>query len=76
MPALEEVAALLRGEGEGAKEGSFFGGKEPCYADFIWVGFVHFVRRASESEWERMMGVDEGLRRQYEACKPWLERDD
>ena len=70
-PALEEVAGLLKGE-----EGPFFGGREPCYTDFIWVGFVYFVRRASESEWERMMEVDEVLRKQYEACKPWLERDD
>jgi len=70
-PRLEEMAALLKKEG-----GPFFLGKEACYADFIWAGFVRFVRRVSVDEFEKLVGVDEVLRRQYEACEKWMERDD
>jgi len=69
---LEETAALLKREAGGP----FFLGAEACYADMVWVGFVQFVRRASEEGFEKLVGVDEVLRRQYEACGKWMEKDD
>jgi len=69
---LDEVAALLRQEEGG---GPFFLGKKPCYADFIWVGFVQFVRRASEEAFERVV-VYEEIKKQYDGCQKWMERDD
>jgi len=71
QPGLEEAAALLKKKG-----GPYFLGAEPCYADFIWAGFVQFVRRSKEDSFEKLIGVDEVLRKQYEACGKWLERDD
>lgn len=68
---LEETAALLKKEG-----GPFFLGKEPCYADFIWIGFVQFVKRASEEDFEKLVGVDDALRKQYDACAKYMEKDD
>jgi len=81
--ALREVVGLLKGEGEDREAKDEGQGEDPsleecqsCHADFIWAVMVHFVWRYSEGEWERMMGFDEILRKQYEACKLWLERDD
>jgi len=70
-PGLEETAALLK-----KGEGPYFLGKEACYADFVWVSFVHFVRRASEERYERLIGVDQVLKKHYEACGKWMEKDD
>jgi glutathione S-transferase len=67
---LQEGAQLLEKEG-----GPFVAGLEPCYADFVWVAFVQFVRRAGEECFERVVRYDE-IRRQYEACQKWMERDD
>jgi len=69
--ALQAAAALLK-----ESEGPFFLGQEASYADFLWVSFVMFVRRATEEGFQRIVGVDEVLRKQFEACRPWMERDD
>lgn len=68
---LREVAKLLKERG-----GPFFLGKEPSWADFIWAGFLIFAKRADEEIWERCVGVDEVLKKQFEACKPWVEKND
>jgi len=69
--ALKAAAALLK-----ENEGPFFLGREASYADFLWVSFVMFVKRATEEGFQRVVGVDEVLREHFEACGPWMERDD
>lgn len=69
---LREVAALLK---EGS-EGPFFLGKEPSWADFVWASPLIFAGVADGGILKRCLGVDEVLKRQFEACKPWMEKDD
>lgn len=69
--ALQAAAALLR-----ENQGPFFLGQEASYADFLWVSFVLFVKRATEEGFQRVVGVDEVLRKHFEACGPWIVRDD
>jgi glutathione S-transferase len=68
---LEEAAALLKENG-----GPFFLGEQASYADFLWTSFVLFVKRATEEGFQRMMSVDEALKKHFEACMPWTEKDD
>lgn len=74
VPARQIVELLWREEG-----GPFFLGKEVSYADFVFVSFLHFVRRVDREGdvFERVLGLDDkgGFERLYEACKVWLERD-
>jgi hypothetical protein len=37
---------------------------------------VMFVKRATEEGFQRVVGVDEVLREHFEACGPWMERND
>jgi hypothetical protein len=46
------------------------------YADFVTVGFMHCVKRADESVYEKFIGLDPELKKLYHACGKWLERDD
>jgi glutathione S-transferase len=55
-------------------------GDEVSYADFVLAGFWAFLKRLDKDGdlFGRVMGFDEGgaFRRHWEACQPWLERDD
>jgi hypothetical protein len=46
------------------------------YADFVTVGFMHCVKRTDESVFERIVGLEPELKKLYDACGKWLERDD
>ena len=46
------------------------------YADFVTVGFMHCVKRVDESVFERIIGLEPELKKLYDACGKWLERDD
>lgn len=74
-PYLEEVVAMLK-ENE---SGPFFMGKEPSYADFVFVGAVRMFERIDRLG-EFMRSVDgedvKYLANQFEACEQWLLRDD
>ncbi|KAK1829573.1 putative glutathione s-transferase [Podospora conica] len=69
-----EVTALLK-EDEG---GPFFEGATVGYADFVWAGFLLFVRAIGEEGYRRVLegsgdpGVHERL---LEAVGAWTERD-
>lgn len=71
--AIEELKVLLRG-----KEGIFFLGREPGYADFVFVAALRFMRGVDGGVFERVLGADESgeFAALYEACGEWLERDD
>lgn len=47
-----------------------------CYADFIWVTFVEFCRRATQDSFERFVKVDQVIKKHYEACAPYMEKLD
>lgn len=57
------------------KEGPYFLGETVSYADFIFVGMLHFMRRIDEELYRRYCGFDKAFERLYEACGEWLKRD-
>ena len=72
-PAFRKLGELLEKNGKG---GPFFLGEEASFVDFVVVGLLEFMRRIEEGILERVVGMEPGLGRLYEACKPWLERND
>ncbi|KAK4224004.1 hypothetical protein QBC38DRAFT_486493 [Podospora fimiseda] len=73
---LREVTDWLK-ENE---EGPFFLGKEASYADFVWIGFLIFMKCLGEEDaYQQVLkrsgdaGVHERL---MEAAKQWTERND
>lgn len=46
------------------------------YADFVIVGYLQMAKRIDEELFARIGAAGPSLRRLYEACAPWLERDD
>lgn len=67
----EQVADLLRKNG-----GPFFLGPQVSYADFIFVGFLHFLKRVDSSLFDRFVSLDPTFTRVYDASREWLEKDD
>lgn len=71
---LGEVTGLLKEDGSGP----FFEGGRVGYADFVWAGFLLFVRAIGEEELQKVLersgdrGVHERL---LEAVGGWTERD-
>ena len=51
-------------------------GEEVSYADFVMVGYLQMVRRVDEELFARIGAEGPALKRLYEACAVWLERDD
>ena len=68
--AFRKMGELLR-----EREGPFFGG-EVGFADFIVVGVLGYFKRIGEGLFERVIGIEPALEALYEACRPWLERND
>ena len=72
---MKEVTAMLKEH----PEGPFFEGKEVGYADFVWAGFLLFLKRGGEDLYEGAVEVS-GDRSVHdallEAVRPWAERDD
>lgn len=69
--AARGIAKLLRKDASGP----FFLGKKVSYADFIFVAYLRFLERVDGEVYERVVGLDEGFKNVYEACKEWLEMD-
>ncbi|KAF2447686.1 hypothetical protein P171DRAFT_408053 [Karstenula rhodostoma CBS 690.94] len=69
--AATELAKLLKVDASGP----FFLGKKVSYADFILVAYFKFLERVDREAYERVVGLDEGFKRVYEACKDWLDMD-
>ncbi|KAH4075478.1 hypothetical protein HBH92_042280 [Parastagonospora nodorum] len=70
VPVLEAVGWL---EESG---GPYFLGETVSYADFIFVGMMHMIKRLDEDVFQRFLAYDPALPKLYDACKPWLEKDD
>jgi glutathione S-transferase len=71
---LKELVAILR-ERDG---GPFVLGEKASYADFVLAGFWAFLKKLDKGGdlFGRVMGVNEAFGRHWEACQPWLERED
>ena len=57
-------------------EGAFMLGSQISYADFHAAGLFQAFMRCGEEYGERLLSYDESFRKLFEACKPYLERDD
>ncbi|KAL7939379.1 hypothetical protein V8C35DRAFT_286474 [Trichoderma chlorosporum] len=76
QPALSELTAILK---EGQADGPFFMGKDVSYADFVWAGGLIFVKRTDEGVFQELLnrtGDRAAHERLFEACAPWLKRND
>lgn len=77
QPPLDELTNILK---ERQAEGPFFLGKDISYADFIWAGTLKFVKRIDEDgvfqELLDRSGAREVHERFFEACQPWMKKDD
>lgn len=51
-------------------------GQTPSYADFILVTMFKWFQRIDNAFYERAVGHDEALRKQYESCEQWMQKDD
>ena len=45
------------------------------YADLIFVSMLHFLKRAHEDVYTKLVALDDALSKVYEASKQWLERE-
>jgi glutathione S-transferase len=71
---MEPLARMLRGETPEKKNGPFFEGAKPGYADFVVVSFLGWLERVDRVLWAELSGVGEGeFRTLCEACAPWVE---
>lgn len=74
-PYLEQVTALLKEDGSGP----YFLGKEVSYADFVWAGFLIFMRRIGEDVIEKVLeatGDRKVHEKLLEGVKEWSARSD
>lgn len=59
--------------------GPYLLGQEPSYADFVLVSALQFCVRAGDHDdndiFKRIVAADNAYAEVYDACKPWLERD-
>ena len=62
----------------GEHDGPFVLGREASWADFVFVGMLRFAEILTEKGdlFPRLVSFDESFGKVYEACKPWLKRDD
>ncbi|KAK1517630.1 uncharacterized protein CCOS01_11887 [Colletotrichum costaricense] len=68
---LEGLAKLLD-----KTDGPYFLGDKVSYTDFVFVGFLYFVKRAGEEHYQRVVQHCESFDKIYQACEKWLERND
>ncbi|KAM3425626.1 hypothetical protein BST61_g7571 [Cercospora zeina] len=71
--AMDAIIAMLE-----ENTGEFVQGDEAGFADFILAGVFRFSEIVDKEGdlFGRLMGHHDAFRQHYEACKPWLERDD
>lgn len=72
MPALQRLAGILNDD----PSGPFCLGKTPSYADFHIVGFLEWCRCLGDGIFDRVIAVDQAYKDVFDACQPWLERND
>jgi glutathione S-transferase len=75
-PEMEALAALCRDHK--VDQGPYILGTKVSYGDLRIVAVLEGFRRMDEGMFERIVEFDGngGVRRMWEACGPWMERDD
>lgn len=73
-PGFGEMKALLTEHKR--DDGPFILGSQVSYGDFVMVALFEGLRRIGEDLWEKVVGWDESFKHVYEACKPYMEKDD
>lgn len=75
QPGMEQLSKFLKEHKK--DDGPFVLGSVPCYADLIIVGIVEAYRRigANDGAFEKIALSVDGLSEFYEACRPWLRRN-
>jgi glutathione S-transferase len=69
---LQPVAQMLRGRP--GKQGPFFEGKEPGYADILVVSFLAWVEKSHSVLFQELVSIGEGeIKELWVACLPWVE---
>ncbi|KAK5993090.1 Glutathione S-transferase-like ustS-like protein [Cladobotryum mycophilum] len=74
-PALRQVTELLNEN----QDGPFFLGNQPSYTDFVWAGFLIFIRRIGEDFYEEVLrrtGDPDAHARLLKAVEPWTKKND
>ena len=74
-PFLDEIASLLKDNASGP----FLVGKDVSFADFKWIGFLLFVQRIGDDQWNMMRAGASDFGPHGElltAAKNWIVRDD
>lgn len=71
-PELRAVGELMR---TNKAQGPFVLGDKPTYTDFFIAGALQSARMVDEGTFQRFMKYD-GYRDIYEACQPYMERND
>lgn len=49
--------------------------KTVSYADFVIVGYLHFMKLINEEIYQKMVKIEPTLESHYNSSKKWLERD-
>lgn len=72
--SLQKVTALYK-----ENNGPFLEGKDPIYADFVWVSFLVFIQRSNPAWFDKFLeatGDAELHKAVITASTPYLERND
>ena len=72
MPGLQRFVDILRSDASGP----FCLGRTPSYADFLIVGFLEWAKCVRGGCFDRVVGVDKAFQDVYDACEPWLKKND
>ena len=67
---LGEIAGLLK-----KSSGPFFLPSGISYADFVVAGFWRFLEKGDKMVLNRALSQDPVFKAHYQACLPWLERE-
>lgn len=73
-PAFSELKTLLTDHKR--DDGPFILGSRVSYGDFVVVALLEGLRRIGQDMWEKVVGWDDSFRRLWEACGPFMEKDD
>lgn len=76
-PHLEELARVMR-ENKMSGAGPYVLGKEVCFADFVIAGAFAFLKELDRlgDLFDRVVELHPEFKEHWEACQPFMEKDD
>jgi glutathione S-transferase len=66
--AMKPVVALL----QQTREGVYFEGQEPGFADFVLVGLLAWFKRVNKRVWDAVTGYGKEIMAVWDGCKELL----